>query len=217
MTSEEKKSVFNPEAGEKIRMIPDVMLLRYLPIFKTEIALDLGCGKGRNSIFLAEHGFEVDSFDRNQDSIAALQETAKKQNLNIRAIKNELTTLTIIPNRYSLVVSAWVLMFLRRGEREGLVKMAIRSLVPGGYIYLGVFSTADPGFALCKERFDEIEDRTYFVPKKKMVVHYFLPDEVKELAKGLELIAFKESYEMDITHGEPHYHGRIELLARNPQ
>lgn len=201
------------------KSVPDLFLVQYLPIIPQGVALDLGAGKGRNSIFLSENGFEVDAFDRDAQAVAALQKLAQERALPIRAIKNELTTLTIIPNRYTLTLAAWVLMFLRRGEREGLVKMAIKGLVPGGLIYLGVFSIQDPGYEMCKEQFEEIkgEERTFFVAKRKMPVHYFTQDEVRGLLKGLELIAFSDSYEMDITHGEPHYHGRIEILARVPQ
>jgi tellurite methyltransferase len=207
----------DPQASRQKRAIPDLFLLQYLPIIPRGVALDLGASKGRNSIFLAEHGFEVDAFDRNADSVVELQTTAQERNLPIRAIRNELTTLTILPKRYSLAVLAWVLMFLRRGERDGLVKMATRGLVPGGFLYLGVFSTSDPGYELCKEQFEEIEERTFYVPKRKMTMHYFLPKEAKALVKDLELIAFKQSYEMDIGHGDPHHHGRIEVIARLPE
>ncbi len=194
--------------------LPDLVLMQYLDLIPKGVALDLGSGEGRNTIFLAEQGFEVDAFDRKEDAVANLQALAQEEKLAIRAIKNELTTLTIIPNRYSLALIAWVLMFLRRGEREGLVKMTLRGLVPGGYLYLGVFSTEDPGYELCKNQFEEIEERTFYVPKRKMTVHYFIPEEVKALLKGLELISFTESYQMDNSHGELHYHGRIEVLAR---
>jgi tellurite methyltransferase len=199
------------------KAIPDLFLLQYLSIIPRGIALDLGASKGRNSIFLAEHGFEVDAFDRDSDSVVELQTIAQERNLPIRAIRNELTTLTILPKRYSLAVLAWVLMFLRRGERDGLVKMATRGLVPGGFLYLGVFSTEDPGYELCKEQFEEIEERTFYVPKRKMTMHYFLPKEVKALIKELEMVAFNQSYEMDIGHGDPHYHGRIEVIAHLPE
>lgn len=208
----------NPVGADKqTKPIPDLMLLKYLSIIPRGVALDLGAGGGRNATFLAEHGFEVDAFDRDGKAVAQLQKISQDKNLAVRAIKNELTTLTIIPNRYSLAIAAWVLMSMRQGEREGLVKMTIRSLVPGGFLYLGVFSTEDPGYGVCKDKFEEIEDRTFFVPKRKMTWHYFVPKEVKAMVKGLELIAFKQAYELDTVHGDPHYHGRIEVLARNPE
>lgn len=206
----------DPESKDA-SLIPDLFLLQYLSIIPRGFALDLGAGKGRNTLFLAEHGFEVDAFDRDNESVSYLQKNASDRSLPIRAIKNELTTLTILPKRYSLAVAAWVLMFLRRGEREGLIKMAIRGLVPEGYLYMGVFSSEDPGYETCKSEFEEIEERTFFVPKRKMTVHYFVPEEVQAVVKGLEVIALKKSYEMDISHGSPHYHGKIEVLAKLPK
>lgn len=44
-------------------------------------ALDLACGAGRNSIFLAQNGFNVDAFDIAKVAIEALNEEARKQNL----------------------------------------------------------------------------------------------------------------------------------------
>jgi len=198
--------------------LPDKYILKYLPIIPRGYVLDLGFGKGHNSVFLAENGFEVEAFDRDGKAVSTLQGIAQERGLAIRAIKNELTTLTILSKRYSLAIASWVLMYIRRGEREGLVKMAVRGLVPGGYIYLAVFSTSDPGYELCQKRkLEEIEERTYFIPKRKMPVHFFLPEEVKAMVKGLDIIAFTEGVESDVTHEECPQHGVIEVLARLPE
>uniref|UniRef100_A0A7C4NSL9 Class I SAM-dependent methyltransferase n=1 Tax=Thermodesulfobacterium geofontis TaxID=1295609 RepID=A0A7C4NSL9_9BACT len=47
--------------------------------------LDLGCGRGRHSIFFAKHGFEVYATDISESGIEILKEKAKLQNLNINA------------------------------------------------------------------------------------------------------------------------------------
>ena len=36
-------------------------------------ALDLGCGQGRNSLFLAQNGFDVTAVDQNELSLEILQ------------------------------------------------------------------------------------------------------------------------------------------------
>lgn len=199
---------------------PDLFLPKYVSIIPEGYVIDLGActgSRGDNSIFLAEHEFEVEAFDRDTKLINELQEYAKEKKLSIRAIRNELTTLTIIPKRYSLALITWSLMYIRKGERAGLVKMAIKGLIPGGYIYLSAFSTEDPGFLLCKDKLEEIEERTYFVPTRKMPVHFFDADEIKGLVEGLDIIAIKEGIEMDPNPKSDHYHGIIELLARLPK
>ena len=49
-------------------------------------ALDVAAGSGRNALYLASHGFQVDAMDRDEQAMAQLAATAKQQNLpNIRA------------------------------------------------------------------------------------------------------------------------------------
>ncbi|MBD3286313.1 hypothetical protein GF359_07180 [candidate division WOR-3 bacterium] len=209
----------NATRGKDWKGYPDLFLPKYVSMFPKGYVIDLGActgSKGDNAIFLAEHGFEVEAFDRNTKLINELQEYAKGNNLTVRAIRNELTTLTIIPKRYSLALLTWSLMYIRKGERAGLVKMATKGLIPGGYIYLSAFSTEDPGFLICKDKLDEIEERTYFVPTRKMPVHFFDLDEMKELVDGLEIVAVKEGIEKDPNPKDDHFHGVVELLAKVP-
>lgn len=49
--------------------------------------LDLGCGIGRNALYLARIGFEVYAFDLSVDGLSQLAKEAELQNLEIK-IKN---------------------------------------------------------------------------------------------------------------------------------
>ena len=46
-------------------------------------ALDVGCGQGRNAIWLAMNGYNVDAFDTAVNTISTLQDKACKNNLSI--------------------------------------------------------------------------------------------------------------------------------------
>jgi 2-polyprenyl-3-methyl-5-hydroxy-6-metoxy-1,4-benzoquinol methylase len=43
--------------------------------------LDVAAGSGRNALYLASHGFQVDAMDRDEQAIAQLAATAKQRNL----------------------------------------------------------------------------------------------------------------------------------------
>ena len=47
--------------------------------------LDLGCGEGRNSLFLAKKGFQVTSVDISKVGIRKLQNLSKKEKINLEA------------------------------------------------------------------------------------------------------------------------------------
>ena len=62
-------------------------------IIKPCKVLDLGCGQGRNSLYLSLKGYDVTSWDHNENSIAFLNETKDKENLNIKRLCMILTRL----------------------------------------------------------------------------------------------------------------------------
>ena len=85
-------------------------------------ALDIGAGNGRNSLFLAEHGFSVDAVDISEEG---LKQFAGKRP-EIRPICADLDTFDIPAKRYDLIVNV---KFLNRRIfpyiKEGLKKGGI--------------------------------------------------------------------------------------------
>ncbi len=85
-------------------------------------ALDIGAGNGRNSLFLAEHGFSVDAVDISEEG---LKQFAGKRP-EIRPICADLDTFDIPAKRYDLIVNV---KFLNRRIfpyiKEGLKKSGI--------------------------------------------------------------------------------------------
>lgn len=80
---------------------PSSMLKRYWDLASCSNALDIACGNGRNSIFLAEQGFVVDAVDISRvatDHLAGI-------NPNINVICADLDTWEFPRNRYDLIVN----------------------------------------------------------------------------------------------------------------
>ncbi len=92
-------------------------------------ALDLACGNGRNSLFLAKKGFEVDAVDISDVAINRLQ---KKHNPSIKASCTDLDIWTIPQNRYDLILN---IRFLDRR----LFSQITAGLKPGGLLIFQSF------------------------------------------------------------------------------
>lgn len=75
----------------------DLLQRRNLP-FRT--ALDLGCGRGRNSLFMARQGADVTAMDFVPDAIDALEHSADKESLSakIRPVLYDVTEPWPIPD-----------------------------------------------------------------------------------------------------------------------
>ncbi len=75
-------------------------------------ALDLGCGNGRNSLYLAANGFAVTAWDKNPMSLNNLESIRAAERLdNLQTAVKDLNSLSF-DGEYDLILSTVVMMFL---------------------------------------------------------------------------------------------------------
>lgn len=103
--------------------------------FEGGLALDVASGLGGNSLFLAEQGFEVHSYDISEVGILHLQEQAKNNNLSIHAEVCDLTDRSKLPfvkQSFHLVVMTYYL------DRQlfPLIKLLIKEK---GYFFMETY------------------------------------------------------------------------------
>ncbi|WP_434668798.1 tellurite resistance methyltransferase TehB [Klebsiella sp. B345] len=95
--------------------------------------LDLGCGNGRNSLYLAANGYDVTAWDKNPMSISTLEGIREAEGLNnLQTAVQDLNTLSF-DGEYDFILSTVVLMFLQAETIPGLIANMQRCTKPGGY------------------------------------------------------------------------------------
>ncbi|MND10436.1 Tellurite methyltransferase [compost metagenome] len=95
--------------------------------------LDLGCGNGRNSLYLAANGFEVTAWDKNPASIDNLESIRAQEGIdNLQSAIKDLNTLSF-DGEYDFILSTVVMMFLEAKTIPGLIANMQRCTKPGGY------------------------------------------------------------------------------------
>jgi tellurite methyltransferase len=95
--------------------------------------LDLGCGNGRNSLYLAANGFDVTAWDKNPNSIQNLENIRREEGLeNLYSAIQDLNNLSF-DGEYDFILSTVVLMFLEAKTIPGLIANMQRCTKPGGY------------------------------------------------------------------------------------
>jgi SAM-dependent methyltransferase len=103
-------------------------------------AIDLGCGTGANSIFLAEHGFTVIGVDFSRVAVERATADADAAGLADRArfLVADVTAERIegADGPFDLVVAYNTLQDLRGGERGRMAGLAARLCRPGGMALL---------------------------------------------------------------------------------
>ncbi len=87
-------------SGEYLLTEPSEIVKKFYNLAPKGYALDIACGLGRNSLFLAEKGFIVDAIDI---SDVALKKLQNKKNIN--PIHADLDRYNLPEDKYSLVIN----------------------------------------------------------------------------------------------------------------
>ena len=112
------------------RMEPARFVREFYPLAPGNRAIDLACGGGRNAIFLAQKGFEVDAVDISSVAIEALK--AKAAGLAVHPLCADLDTFEPKAGVYDL---ALMINFLDRG----LLRRMAEAIGPGGVIVVETY------------------------------------------------------------------------------
>lgn len=186
-------------------------VLKYAP---KGIALDIGAGEGRNSVFLAKNGFKVEAIDKNKESLEKCKNLAEKYKLSIKTKVFDIRKFKIKKNTYSLIIAIASLDFLKFSEIKKIIPKIKKSLKRNGILYLVVFSTKDPAFKRCKRKLKMIEKNTFYLPKLKTYRHFFKIKEMLNLLKGFKILKIEEKRKKDVSHGKPHFHWLIQTITK---
>lgn len=187
-------------------------VLKYTP---KGVALDIGAGEGRNSIFLAENGFKVEAIDKIPEGLEKCRKFAKKYNLPIKIKVIDVKRFKFKKNKYSLILSIAALDFLKFPEIKKIILKIKHSLKKRGVFYLAVFSIKDPLFKKCKKRkLKMIEKNTFYLPKLKTPRHFFERKELLNLLGSFKVIKIKEQKLKDMHHGKVHLHCIIKAIGK---
>jgi SAM-dependent methyltransferase len=111
-------------------------------LLKPGRALDLGCGPGRNALYLAGKGFTVDAVDLSSTAIAWAKERAG--DADIRFLCGNAFTLDL-EGSYDLVYDSGCFHHLPPHRRVTYLDFLDRCLVPGGHLALTCFADGGMG------------------------------------------------------------------------
>ncbi|MGG0656643.1 class I SAM-dependent methyltransferase [Rummeliibacillus pycnus] len=125
---------------------PDENLVSYFKLgyLNAGKALDLGCGPGRNAIFLAENGYKVDAVDLSEQSIKWATERAMERNLEINFINQNIFELNAEESKYELIYDSGCFHHIAPHRRMDYIHLIKKSLKQGGYFALNCFIENGP-------------------------------------------------------------------------
>jgi SAM-dependent methyltransferase len=104
---------------------PSRVLRKYVTETADGRALDIACGTGRNTVFLAERGYEVDALDQSIVGLQITRENAEKRGVGDRLnpVQTDAKRFEYPQNRYDVVT----ISFFRSLDRLNDIKRALKA------------------------------------------------------------------------------------------
>lgn len=121
---------------------PDENLVEYFESgLKPTRVLEIGCGPGRNAIYMAQKGCKVDALDISQNAIDWAIERAKEDEVDINFKCQSLFDFSFEPNSYDFVYDCGLIHHLAPHRRLTYLEIIKKALKPNGYFGLVCFNT----------------------------------------------------------------------------
>lgn len=112
---------------------PSRLLQEVIPTLPAGRALDVAAGTGRNAIFLAQHGYEVNAVDSSSVAIEKGRKLAAEAGVSVNFINADLENFIIAEESYDLIIN---FNFLERS----LIPSMKKGLKKGGSILFETFT-----------------------------------------------------------------------------
>lgn len=143
--------------------------------------MDLGCGTGRHSIYLAQQGFNVYATDISETGLEITKSKAKKLNLNnIEFKQHDMRDIPYDNNSFDGILCTWTTGHGTIEDSRNNVNEIYRVLKPNGIVIIDYVSTEDENYG----KGEELEKDTFInnvEGEENIPHHYSTIDELKEL------------------------------------
>ncbi len=153
--------------------------------------LDLGCGAGRHTVFLAKAGFQVTGLDVSETALGELQNRLDKANLRVTLVKHEMLELPFINNYFDAVVSTNVLHHGTVAEVQRTLGEVYRIMRKGGLGLVVTLSKKDFRYGNGRN----LEPDTYLFTEgdeKGIVHHFFAETDLRSFFSQFEITDLRE-------------------------
>ena len=144
-------------------------------------ALDLGCGGGRDAVFLAQQGWQVTGIDQESRVLKRAKQLAAKLGASVKFKCCDLKKQTCFPEgQFNLIV---VVRYLNRA----LFKQIDNAIVPGGYLFYQTFVTGVEVFGSPKNPNVILESDEL---RKVFSGYQIIVDRIDRLTDGRPVVSF---------------------------
>ena len=92
-------------------------IMKLMPPVKPYKVLDIGCGEGKDAVFLAKNGYQVTAFDLAESGLKKAKELAMHSGVEVDFFKANINEV-ILKDNYDIIFFSGVLHYLKPEKRK---------------------------------------------------------------------------------------------------
>lgn len=165
-------------------------LIKYIK--KEDKILEIGCGSGRDLLFLKSKGFDIKGIDISKEALNKLKDKAKKANLKVDVEYSDIESLPFKDNSFDVVYSINTLHFVNIPKAIEEIHRVIKKQ---GIVYWSI---------ILKTKYLERKAKTKEI----------LANDILKLLDKFEIIEKNEFSKLDDVKDDKHIHYFLRLILR---
>ena len=191
MYSQEEADKKHRESIGRYNRVTDFARLCYYNFMKNKKhakVLDLGCGKGADTIFFHNKGLDATGVDYSKEAIKQFNDTQKRYDIFIASLVHDITQgLPFEDESYDFVYSRLGLHYFDDKKTRKIISECRRVLKREGLLMFQVKSTSSKEYGVGKEvKKDIFEDETGYLR------HLFSKEYTKSILQGFNIVMLEE-------------------------
>ncbi|MBQ3270210.1 MAG: class I SAM-dependent methyltransferase [Clostridia bacterium] len=172
-------------------------LIRLRPYPQARRVLDIGCGEGKDAVFMAQNGYSVTAFDIAEAGIAKAVRLASERGVSIDARVDDINAFEP-GDTYDIVYSSGTIQYLFDANKRAFFDRIDRITNPHGIAFFNVF--VDKPFLALPPDWD-VEEKLW------------KPGELFTYLPAWKVLRIEERIFEDDSGGVPHFHCMDTLLC----
>ena len=113
-------------------------LINLCPPTENTKVLDIGCGEGKDAVFMAEKGYDVTAFDLTENGIRKTIALAHKRGVKANAYVDDINTFET-DEQFDIIFSTGTVQYIFDENKEAFFKKLEKITKPNGIVFINVF------------------------------------------------------------------------------
>ncbi len=173
-------------------------LISLCPPAEDKTVLDIGCGEGKDAVYMARKGYKVSAFDLTENGIRKTAALAGKRGVSINAYVDDINTFST-GEKFDIIYSTGTVQYLFEENKEDFFRKLGKITKKGGIVFINVF--VEKPFLELPPDWD-IEEKMW---KPGELFTYFSDWKVERIDE----VIFEDN-----SGGVPHYHCMDTIICR---